>query len=203
MKKKISLLVFMILLTLLAACGGESPDDYPVPEELVISKEPGREEFKDQFNLAMGETGYVVDVPNKTPLSVTLNEVKLLEEFQGEKSSLGPYFMLANVTVSNFGENFIAEHQMEYPVLATLDQASILSDGDRPGRRELAGYGQAMYRYDTKIDNESFKQGGEYTGDILLSVEQDLDSYLLWFGFQGYSNNITFEIAKSEMKIEQ
>lgn len=201
MKKSVYLLIFISFLVLLSACG-DSASDYPVPEELVISDELGQEEFEDQFGLAMGETGYVVDVPNQAALAVTLNEVTLLNEFEGEAPSNGPYFMLANFTISNFGENFIADHQMEYPVLADPADADTIASGSKPGRRDLAGYGASMYRFDTKIDADALHPEEELTGDILISVEEDLDNYLVWFGFEGYSNSITFEIAQSEAKRE-
>lgn len=202
MKKSIFISILTLFILVLSACGSNEADDYPVPEELVISSEPGQEEFEDQLGLEMGETGYVVDVPNKTTLAVTLNEVTILDEFEGDVPSGDRFYMLGNFTISNFGENMIANHQMGYPSLADPADADRIADGSLTARNDLAGDGASMQRFDTQIDAETLEPGEEVTGDILMIVEKDLDSYLIWFGYQGYSNDITFEIAASEAKTE-
>lgn len=202
MKKVLFIWGLLLLTVILSACGGAGANDYPVPDELVNSSEPGKEDFKSQFGLKIGETGYVVDVPNKTALAITLNEVKILDEFEGDSPSADRFYVLGNFTVSNFGENFISNFQMEYPYLARTSAADKIADGSLTNSNDLIGSGSSMKRYDTIINSEALHPGEEMTGDMLITAEEKNDSYLIWFGYQGYSNDITFEFAASEAKTE-
>ena len=202
LRKSLFISGLLLLFLFLSACSGAGANDYPVPEELVNNSEPGREDFKDQFGLKIGETGYVVDVPNQTALSITLNEVKILDEFEGDSPSADRFYILGNFTVSNFGENVISNFQMEYPYPARASDADKIADGTLTSRSDLIGSGSSMKRYDTIINSEALHPGEEMTGDMLLTVEEENDSYLIWFGYQGYSNDITFEFAASEAKIK-
>lgn len=191
----------IIFVSFLSACGGTTASNFPVPEELLSNSEPGHEQIKDQYGLGIGETGYTYDVSHQTILEITLNEVKILDEFEGDSPSANRFYILGNFTVVNHDEeNFLSNFGIEYPYIARVSDADKIADGSLTKRRDLIGAGSSMKRFDTIINSEALHPGEEMTGDMLLTAEEENDSYLIWFGYKGYSNDITFEFAASEAK---
>lgn len=190
-----------LLISLLAACGSDDAisSDYPVPEELVNNSEPGMEDFEDQHGLKIGETGYLVEIAHRTVFSVTLNEVAIVEEYGGVSFNDERIFMVGNFTISNFGENAISKQGLEFPVLAKVSDVSRIEDGTGLSRQELLGFG-AGTSPESRIDMESIEPGDEVTGDIAMVIEEEAEEYVIWFGYQGYNNNVTFEVSASEAK---
>jgi hypothetical protein len=206
LKKYQGVILLTLVVLILSACGdaeGSKGGDYPVPEELIISSEPGMESFEDQFGLQIGETAYLAEVRNQTGLAITLNEVTLTDEVGGDSHHDDRFYMIANVTVSNFGENLIASDRLEYPMLADASDAEVLEAGDDLSRNELFGVGVKPPAHDERIDRETINPGDEVTGDFIISVDEELEEYLIWFGYQGFSNDATFEFSANEAKVDE
>src|SRR5690625_3040364 len=152
-----------------------------------------------QAVLILGETGYLVEIAHRTVFSVTLNEVAIVEEYGGVSFNDERIFMVVNFTISNFGENAISKQGLEFPVLAKVSDVSRIEDGTGLSRQELLGFG-AGTSPESRIDMESIEPGDEVTGDIAMVIEEEAEEYVIWFGYQGYNNNVTFEVSASEAK---
>ncbi|WP_339228214.1 hypothetical protein NSQ77_00365 [Oceanobacillus sp. FSL K6-2867] len=204
-KKFRFILLLIIGITMLAACGADENDEeaesIPVPEELVEREDPLR--IKDQLGLSIGETGWVIDWANRNILEITLNSVEITPEI-GDQRPLGHnsednVFVIGNFTMKNHGEVGIPGQGFAYPdIVAGEDRDKIENDG-------FANAGELLGRGDTSIviDEAMNKQpptepGEERTGNVVLNADYEVDTYIIYFGFEDYESKLTWEFDATE-----
>lgn len=183
---------------------------YEVPEELMITEDiealnPDMEsaDLEDQYGLSIGETGYAVAITHYGVLELTLNSVELTDEYKGEETNQyhdDATFVIADYTLRNLGVRSLSTQQFDYPVVADAAMADKLEKGDRLGRDELLGMGDSMSMLEGDMSTIPVEPGEEVDGIIKMYAEEQADRYMIFFGYQDYTNNVTWEFDADEAK---
>ncbi|WP_067727333.1 DUF4352 domain-containing protein [Oceanobacillus damuensis] len=202
-KKIFNIVVLLMGVLLLSACGNgeDAAASIPVPEELIENEEPLA--IKDQFDLSIGDNGWVIDYANRNILEFTLNSVEIATEINGERprgnDSADDVYVIANYTMKNHGDIEIPGQGVEYPLLVDAKDNQEIENDSFEG--DFLGTGNTGIG----VENAMSKQkptapGEERTGNIVLLANYEVDTYMIYFGDDEYQNKLTWEFDATEAK---
>ncbi|MEK4563618.1 DUF4352 domain-containing protein [Alkalihalobacillus sp. FSL R5-0424] len=200
MKKSVTSTSLIILLSLfLFACNSTGPtseqsEETNQSETINSTREdestedkPSEETDTDQLDLGVGDTGDVHSTIGS--YSITVNEVEILDEVEGEMSELD-YFIRVNYTVKNIGDEEIDARE-------AIDTMESVHDLERSGFRDRSPYIDEI----DGIDG-SLSPGESITGDTVYDAYESEENYLRitegLVGSGAVENQIRFTFHKSE-----
>lgn len=147
----------------------------------------GDGEFEDQLELGIGETGNVETLIGR--YSVTVNDVEILEDVEGEMSELD-YYIKVNYTLENIGDDEIDSRE-------AIDTMESVHELDRSGFRDNAPYMEGIEGIEG-----SLSPGDSVTGDAVYDAYESEENYLRitegLVGSGAAKNQILFTFTKDE-----
>lgn len=201
-----SSIIFIGVIILFAACGKDEGGGLDIPDDVIENGEADPIELKDQLDLELGETGYLVDQGNSEVVEFTVNSVEKTNkldtrEYQGEDG----FFLVADVDVKNHGKVAFSLKSMREPDLVAGSDASKIESDSFEGRGELLGRGFEMITIDEALTEQgTLEEGEEASGEVYLEVSGSADEYIIFYGMQdnnqGYNNKAAWEFNASEIE---
>lgn len=214
MRKKMmkSILGFMMLSLLLAACSNDDQEDKPEPSEDTVQEDPAennavetndhdsdseesednekREHIENQKGLKIGETGTVVSSEENYTYEVTLNEVRYqdIEELK----LFDEVFIVAEVTIKNIDDRSIDAENIFTPTLGELETNEYHSPVGNEFQKGISGI--------TNIEGE-IAPGDSVTGHFVYDMKK-ADKYHFAFGtnWDHITTMVEWEFSEDEME---
>ncbi|MEY8749539.1 hypothetical protein [Alkalicoccobacillus gibsonii] len=141
----------------------------------------------DQLDLGVGDTGEVHSTIGG--YSITVNEVKILDEVEGEMSELD-YFIRVNYTIGNIGDDEIDARE-------AIDTMESGHDLERSGFRDRSPYIDEIDGIDGSLSPDE-----SITGDTVYDAYESEENYLRitegLVGSGAVENQLRFTFQKSE-----
>lgn len=196
----ISIVFAMILV--FSACSkdeNENENGLDIPKDVIEDADANPIELKDQLELELGETGYVVDQGNSEVVEFTLNSVHKTQKVGSEeKSEDKGFFIVADMDVKNHGDIPFSLKSMRNPDLVKGSDASKIEAGELTNKGDVLGIGtQMMTPEDALSEKGSLEEGEEESGEVYISSRGSADEYIIFFGLddgdEGYHNKAAWK----------